>query len=703
VQVPQGMGFAAMVGLPAYFGLYTSFFPAVVYFIFGTSRHISVGVVGVITGMVVRTVTKHLQDCVVTGALTGNDTNYCSNANSRPSWSPNNDNNATTVTQPPSVADERQQAVIGVAMAMQFTIGLIFVGMYILRLGFLGRFVSHPFNSALQTAAAILTSVSQIAPALGYRSPGFYGVWNLPNQLTLIFLNIYKTNAADAICALVTIIFVTILRDFVNVKWSKKLKHPIPAELIAMILGTIISHFAQLHERYGLVITGDTPRGFIPPQVPVLIVHLENSVQFTTRTLFRLKYDFIFDCLALAIVIYGVTITLSKTLARKHRYALDDNEELLAYGLLHFVSSFFHCFPVSQAPPRTLLMESQGAKSQLAGLVSAIFVLIVIVAIGPLFYSMPRALLAAVTFTAVAPILRNFLDLISYWKTNKWDILVWLATFISALLLDPFMAIAVGIGTNLIVMSLNAYFASGSTLCHAKDTEVFVEKAAYHNVISFKGIRIFRFNGNLVFVNVDSFKRQLYKHTVHPHHVRRLREKMAGKFPVPSDKEDSETEDDRMAEYDTNNEPRDSEIEQAAETAFGRTPTIFSADSSNGIQPYNVATLRSKTNGTASNSNGIHSQTDDDGILSVPYVRAVILDCSGMTYVDYNGILCLQQLLDDYKAANVRLLLASCSAPFLATFPTAPHQDAFFPSVYDALLSVGELSSANINGIVTKL
>jgi MFS superfamily sulfate permease-like transporter len=333
---------------------------------------------------------------------------------------------------------------------------------------------------------------------------------------------------------LVTIVIVLIVREYINLRFEKKLKHPIPIEIIAMILGTIISHFAQLHERFGLVITGDTPRGFIAPEVPVLIIHLENTIQFTTRTLFHLKYDFVFDCLGLAIAIYGVAIVLSKILAQRHRYVLDPNEELLAYGLGHLVSSFFHCFPVTQAPPRTLLMESQGAKTQLAGLTSALFVLAVIVAIGPLFYSMPRALLAAVTFTAVAPVLvRNTMDNRFYWATNKWDCLVWWATLISALLLDPFMAIAIGIGTNVLSMGLSSFFVTGSSFCHVKDTEIFVEHFAYHNVICSKDIRVFRFNGNLAFMNADSFRRQLFQYTVHPYRISRLRDKLAVNEQTP--------------------------------------------------------------------------------------------------------------------------------------------------------------------------
>jgi hypothetical protein len=60
VHIPQSLGYATLIGLPAVYGLYSSFFPLLVYFFFGTSHHLSIGTVAVVSLIVNSAVTKQL-------------------------------------------------------------------------------------------------------------------------------------------------------------------------------------------------------------------------------------------------------------------------------------------------------------------------------------------------------------------------------------------------------------------------------------------------------------------------------------------------------------------------------------------------------------------------------------------------------------------------------------------------------------------
>jgi len=65
----QGMGFALLAGVPAEYGLYGSIFPGWVYYVFGTSRHLSVGTMALTALMVGAVVARIVPSNMLHGSL----------------------------------------------------------------------------------------------------------------------------------------------------------------------------------------------------------------------------------------------------------------------------------------------------------------------------------------------------------------------------------------------------------------------------------------------------------------------------------------------------------------------------------------------------------------------------------------------------------------------------------------------------------
>ncbi|XP_019510654.1 PREDICTED: prestin [Hipposideros armiger] len=115
-----------------------------------------------------------------------------------------------------------------------------------------------------------------------------------------------------------------------------------------VVMGTGISAGFNLHESYNVDVVGTLPLGLLPPANP-------------DTSLFHLVYV---DAIAIAIVGFSVTISMAKSLANKHGYQVDGNQELIALGLCNSTGSLFQTFAISCSLSRSLVQEGTGGKTQ---------------------------------------------------------------------------------------------------------------------------------------------------------------------------------------------------------------------------------------------------------------------------------------------------------------------------------------------------
>lgn len=67
MNIPQGMAYGLLAGLDPIVGLYMAFFPALVYFAFGTSRHVSMGTFAVTSLMTAKVVSTYSHEDMNSG------------------------------------------------------------------------------------------------------------------------------------------------------------------------------------------------------------------------------------------------------------------------------------------------------------------------------------------------------------------------------------------------------------------------------------------------------------------------------------------------------------------------------------------------------------------------------------------------------------------------------------------------------------
>jgi SulP family sulfate permease len=164
------------------------------------------------------------------------------------------------------------------------------------------------------------------------------------------------------------------------------LKKNIPAALILVLLGIIITWSAELGTTANLDILGEVPSGLPRLVLPTLDLEL-------LRDLFP-------SALVLSLISFILSVSVASKFAVQFNYELNSNQEFIALGLSNFVASMFQAYPISGALARTAVNVQAGAKTQVSTLVTVVVIGATLLFLTPVIFFLPKAILAGIIFIA---------------------------------------------------------------------------------------------------------------------------------------------------------------------------------------------------------------------------------------------------------------------------------------------------------------
>ncbi|XP_029901744.1 chloride anion exchanger [Myripristis murdjan] len=462
VAVLQGLAYCLLASLPPWYGLFSAFFPVVTYFFLGTSRHISVGPFPVLCLMIGAVVTRLVPDQGPPANITGFE----------------------------GLTRDEQRVLV--ASSVTFLTGLMQLTMGVLQVGFVVMYLSDTLVSGFTTAAAIHILVSQLKFVLGLEVPGFSGPLSIIYTLEYIFGKIGQTNPCDVVISIVIMVVVFIVKE-INDRFKSKLPVPIPIEVIMTVIVCGISYAFDFKTRFGIDVVGHIPQGYESPAPPNLQI-LQGTVA---------------EAFPMAIVGFAVAFSVAKVYSVKHDYTIDGNQELIAFGVSNIFGASFKSFTASTALSRSAVQESTGGKTQVAGLLSAIIVMIVTLAIGFLLEPLPKSVLGAVVIVNLKGMLMQFNDIPYLWRRDKPDCVVWILTCLAAILLGLDLGLAAGLGVELLTVVLRTQFPRCSVLANIKGTDIYKDRKDYVSIYEPEGVKIFRIPSPIFFANIEFFRSKL--------------------------------------------------------------------------------------------------------------------------------------------------------------------------------------------------
>ncbi|KAJ1161357.1 hypothetical protein NDU88_001844 [Pleurodeles waltl] len=466
VAVLQGLSFALLVDISPGYGLYAAFFPVIAYFFLGTSKHISVGPFPVLSLMVGSVVVRMVP-----------------NPNTNPAVGDNSTMNGT-------LSYEEQKVIAAASITM--LAGIFQLAMGLLQIGFIVVYLSDSLISGFTTAAAIHVFISQLKFIFGLTVPAFNGPLASFKTLENIFGQITNTNICDLVSSIVIAVIVFAVKE-INDRFKAKLPVPIPIEVVMTVVATGISYACNFEQRFGVDIVGTIERGYQAPITP-------NSKVFT---------ECIADGFSIGIVGFAVAFSVAKVYSIKHDYVIDGNQELIAFGVSNIFCGGFRGFAAATSLSRSAVQESTGGKSQIAGLISALIVMIVTLAIGFLIAPLQKSVLSALVLVNLKGMLMQFTEIPVLWKKDRVDCIVWVVTCIAAILLGLDLGLAAGVGFELLTVVFRAQFPKFTLLANVGGNNIYKNRKDYAEIYETEGVKIFRCPAPVFFANIDLFRSKL--------------------------------------------------------------------------------------------------------------------------------------------------------------------------------------------------
>jgi sulfate permease, SulP family len=451
--IPQALAYALLAGLPPQVGLYASIVPPIVYALLGTSRTLAVGPVAVAAVM-------------VAAALT------------------------------PYAGDDSDKYLTG-ALILSALVGLLMLGLGLLRLGWLTAFISHPVLSGFTTGAAIFIVGSQLPALAGIGVPRDAG---LPELLATLVRSLPDLNPATAAFGLSAVAALILARgplvralERAGVDRARAAVVVRTAPLVLVILAILCAGALDAQQRWGVAIVGAVPGGLPRPRL-----------DFLTAPGWL---ELLPSAALIALIAYVESISVAKALAFRRREKIDPDQELRALGVTNIAAAWAGAMPVAGGFARSMVNFDAGARTQLAAVFTALWVALGALLFTGLLHDLPKAVLAAIIVVAVWQLI-DLRGLRHTWKYDRGDGLAQAATLLGVLTLGIELGLSIGVGLALLLFLYRTSRPHIAVVGRIPGTEHF-RNIHRHVVETWPQLLLVRIDENLYFANTPRVESEL--------------------------------------------------------------------------------------------------------------------------------------------------------------------------------------------------
>ncbi|KAL2717792.1 sodium-independent sulfate anion transporter-like [Vespula squamosa] len=423
--IPQSIAYAALAGLTAQYGLYSSFLGGFIYLLLGTTKEVSIGPTSLMSLLTM----EYTHDMPIDFVI----------------------------------------LLTFLAGCVELIMGLLNLGMYPKCITFIN--VSKDKNLVKIKIGTIDTiQLSGLIDRNINMSRFFGGLHFYPCYVGIHFgsgnyynrcpdsgslRNIEKVHLPDVALSFSCIVFLLLFRklqEFGNKTGNNEITRTkkilwflsIGRNALIVLITSIISFNLTLQESSPFTLSGKVKPGLPAVSIPPFSSQIGNR----TYTFFDMCSHYGSGIFMIPIIAVLTNVAIAKVFANG---SLNAKQEMLTLGICNILGSFFSSMPTCGALTRSAVSAASGIQTPMAGLYTGILTLLALSFLTPYFYYIPRATLAAVLVSAVFFMidLRIFKVL---WKGSRKDAIAAIVTFVICILCNIEIGLLLGAALNIIFL-----------------------------------------------------------------------------------------------------------------------------------------------------------------------------------------------------------------------------------------------------------
>ena len=376
-------------------------------------------------------------------------------------------------------ADAARYAALAAALVL--LVGIAFLAAGIARLGFITQFLSRPVTEGFIIGLAIFVGVGQLNKLFGVEK----GSGNVVRKFWHVVTQLDDANWTSFAVGAVAIALLFVL---------PRVAPRIPSGLVVLAAGILVSGAFDLESRRGVEVVGKLPSGLPSLALP----HIAAADLWTLVP----------TAVGILLLGFSEALAVADDLARKHGYEIDPNQELRAFGIANLASGLFGGMVACGGMSSSAVNDGSGARSQVSVLVTAAATVVTVIALTPLFTSLPEAVLAALIIHAISHMLK-FRALRSVARISPTEF--WLAVLALAgvVLIDVLQGLVIAMLASLLLHIYRSSRPHLAVLGFDPANDRYGDIELHPAATTIPGVLAVRLDAQLYYANANTFRAEL--------------------------------------------------------------------------------------------------------------------------------------------------------------------------------------------------